>query len=104
MIVPGRYLHDISRSFICSGKAPTAHQASLLQTACDPLCHNIDLIKAGLTYREFAECCWPLPKKVEHSRYMMMAHGCGLADEYPCMAYAVDCAEWGYDGVFEENR
>lgn len=34
---------------------------------------------------------------------MMMVHGCGLADEYPSVAYAVDFVEWGYDGVFEEN-
>lgn len=103
MIGPGGYLSDISRSFICPGKAPTAYQKSLLQTACDQLCHNIDLIRPGLTYREFAERCWPVPKQFEHNRYMMMVHGCGLADEYPSVAYAVDFAEWGYDGVFEEN-
>jgi len=34
---------------------------------------------------------------------MMMVHGCGLADEDPSVAYAVDFAEWGHDGVFEEN-
>jgi Xaa-Pro aminopeptidase len=103
MIGPGGYLSDISRSFICPGKAPTAYQRSLLQTASDQLCHNIDLIRPGLTYREFAERCWPVPKKFEHNRYMMMVHGCGLADEYPSVAYAVDFDEWGYDGVFQEN-
>lgn len=35
---------------------------------------------------------------------MMMFHDCGLADEYPSVTYAVDFAEWGYDGVFAENR
>ena len=34
---------------------------------------------------------------------MMMVHGVGLADEYPCLAYAQDFADWGYDGVFEKN-
>lgn len=34
---------------------------------------------------------------------MMMLHGVGLVDEYPSVAYAVDFAEWGYDGHFEEN-
>lgn len=44
-----------------------------------------------------------MPKQVEYNRYMMMVHGCGLADEYPSMAHAVDCAECGSDSVFEEN-
>jgi Xaa-Pro aminopeptidase len=34
---------------------------------------------------------------------MMMVHGCGLVDEYPSVAYAIDFDEWGYDGTFEEN-
>ena len=34
---------------------------------------------------------------------MMMIHGAGLVDEYPTVAYAADYADWGYDGVFEEN-
>ncbi len=34
---------------------------------------------------------------------MMMIHGVGLVDEYPSVAYARDFADWGYDGVFEEN-
>ncbi len=34
---------------------------------------------------------------------MMMLHGVGLVDEYPSVAYAVDFAEWGYDGLFQEN-
>lgn len=32
-----------------------------------------------------------------------MLHGCSLADEHRSVAYTVDFAEWGYDGVFEEN-
>jgi len=103
MIGPGGYLSDISRSFICPGKAPTAYQRDLLRTASDQLCHNIDLIRPGLTFREFAERCWPVPRQYEHNRYMMMVHGCGLADEYPSVAYAVDFEAWGYDGVFQEN-
>jgi Xaa-Pro aminopeptidase len=32
-----------------------------------------------------------------------MLHGVGFVDEYPSIAYAVDFADWGYDGTFEEN-
>lgn len=103
MVGPGGYLSDISRSFICPGKAPTAAQRDLLEIASQQIRFNLELLRPGLSFREFAECCWPVPKQFEHNRYMMMLHGVGLVDEYPSVAYAVDFAEWGYDGHFEEN-
>lgn len=103
MVGPGGYLSDISRSFICPGKAPTAAQRELLEIASQQIRFNLDLLRPGLSFREFAERCWPVPKAFEHNRYMMMLHGVGLVDEYPSVAYAVDFAEWGYDGHFEEN-
>lgn len=103
MVGPGGYLSDISRSFICPGKAPTAAQRDLLEIASQQISFNLDLLRPGLSFREFAERCWPVPKQFEHNRYMMMLHGVGLVDEYPSVAYAVDFAEWGYDGHFEEN-
>jgi len=103
MVGPGGYLSDISRSFICPGKAPTAAQRDLLEIASQQINYNLELLRPGLSFREFAEGCWPVPKQYEHNRYMMMLHGVGLVDEYPSVAYAVDFAEWGYDGHFEEN-
>ncbi|MFP3535197.1 M24 family metallopeptidase [Pseudomonas sp. SIMBA_021] len=103
MVGPGGYLSDISRSFICPGKAPTAAQRDLLDIASQQISFNLDLLRPGLSFREFAEGCWPVPRQFEHNRYMMMLHGVGLVDEYPSVAYAVDFAEWGYDGHFEEN-
>ncbi|MHC5352260.1 M24 family metallopeptidase [Metapseudomonas furukawaii] len=103
MVGPGGYLSDISRSFICPGKAATAVQRDLLEIAAQQITHNLDLLRPGLSFREFAERCWPVPERYEHNRYMMMLHGVGLVDEYPSVAYAVDFAEWGYDGLFQEN-
>jgi Xaa-Pro aminopeptidase len=103
MVGPGGYLSDISRSFICPGKAPTMAQRDLLDIASQQINHNVELLRPGLSFREFAERCWPVPQRFEHNRYMMMLHGVGLVDEYPSVAYAVDFAEWGYDGLFEEN-
>jgi len=103
MVGPGGYLSDISRSFVCPGKAVTAAQRELLDIASQQISHNLELLRPGLSFREFAERCWPVPRKFEHNRYMMMLHGVGLVDEYPSVAYAVDFAEWGYDGLFQEN-
>ena len=103
MVGPLGYLADISRSWICPGRRPTNGQRRLYALAEEQVLHNMALIKPGLSFREFAERCWPVPEAFVPNRYMMMVHGVGLVDEYPSIAYARDFAEWGYDGVFQEN-
>jgi len=103
MVGPYGYLADISRSLICPGKRPTPEQRKLYDIAQEQVLTNIELIKPGLTFREFAERCWPVPEAYVPNRYSMMIHGAGLVDEYPIVAYVADWQDWGYDGVFEEN-
>ncbi len=103
MVGPLGYLADISRSWVCPGKKATAEQKQLYALAQEQVLFNMELLRPGLGFREFAEKCWPVPEKYLQNRYMMMIHGCGLVDEYPSIAYARDFADWGYDGSFEEN-
>jgi len=103
MVGPLGYLADISRSWICPGRRPTNGQRRLYALAEEQVLTNMALIKPGLSFREFAERCWPVPEAFVPNRYMMMVHGVGLVDEYPSIAYARDFAEWGYDGEFQEN-
>jgi Xaa-Pro aminopeptidase len=103
MVGPLGYLADISRSWICPGRKPTDEQKRLYALAEEQVLFNIALIKPGLSFREFGEKCWPVPEAFVPNRYMMMVHGVGFVDEYPSIAYASDFADWGYDGVFEEN-
>ncbi len=103
MVGPLGYLADISRSWICPGRRPTNAQRRLYALAEEQVLYNMALIKPGLSFREFAERCWPVPEAFVPNRYMMMVHGVGLVDEYPSIAYARDFAEWGYDGEFQEN-
>jgi Xaa-Pro aminopeptidase len=103
MVGPLGYLADISRTYVCPGKPATAEQRQLYETAQDQIVTNIELIKPGVSFKEFGEKCWPVPDDYIPNRYMMMIHGAGLVDEYPTVAYAVDYDGWGYDGVFEEN-
>jgi Xaa-Pro aminopeptidase len=103
MIGPLGYLADISRSLVCPGKAPTAEQRKLYDIAQEQILTNIDLIKPGMSFKEFGEKCWPVPEAFLPNRYMMMIHGAGMADEFPTVAYAVDYEDWGYDGEFLEN-
>jgi Xaa-Pro aminopeptidase len=103
MVGPFGYLADLSRTFVCPGKAPTAAQRKLYDIAQEQILTNIDLIKPGLSFKEFGEKCWPVPDEYVPNRYMMMIHGAGLVDEFPTVAYAADYDDWGYDGVFMEN-
>lgn len=103
MVGPGGALSDVSRTFICPGKAATGNQRDLIGFAYDQIKHNVSLLKPGISFREFAERSWAVPEKYIHNRYMMMVHGCGIVDEAPTIAYAVDFDSWGYDGVVEEN-
>ncbi|MBV9521200.1 MAG: aminopeptidase P family protein, partial [Alphaproteobacteria bacterium] len=103
MVGPLGYLADISRSWVCPGKKPNDEQRRLYAIAQEQVLFNIDIIKPGLGFRDFAERCWPVPEAFLANRYMMMVHGVGLVDEYPSVAYARDFKEWGYDGIFQEN-
>ncbi|MGZ4771198.1 MAG: M24 family metallopeptidase, partial [Ilumatobacteraceae bacterium] len=61
MVGPSGYLADISRAFVCPGKAPTPEQRKLYEIAQTQVLTNIDLIKPGLTFKEFGEKCWQVP-------------------------------------------
>ena len=103
MVGPQGYLADISRSLICPGRRPTDEQRKLYAIAQEQVMFNVQLLRPGVSFREFGEICWPVPESFVANRYMMMVHGVGMVDEYPSIAYPADFADWGYDGVFEAN-
>ena len=103
MVGPTGYLADISRAFVCPGKAPTGEQRRLYDLAQEQILTNVELIKPGMSFAEFGAKCWPVPEEFVANRYMMMIHGAGLVDESPIVAYAADAEESGYAGVFEEG-
>ena len=103
MYGPKGYFADISRSFICDDRSPTDEQRILYEQAHAQVHHNMELLRPGVTFREFAEKSWSVPSRYEKNRYMGIIHGAGLAGEYPYIPYQVDFEQKGYDGVFEEN-
>ena len=103
MVGPYGYLADLSRTWVCPGRKPTAEQRRLYEIAQEQVLFNLDLLKPGLSFREFAERCWHIPDEFVPNRYAMTLHGSGMVDEYPNVAHVVDWEENGYDGVFEEN-
>jgi Xaa-Pro aminopeptidase len=52
-------------------------------------------------FREFSEKSWRMSNEFAKNRYGVVAHGVGMADEYPSIVYMQDYAKSGYDGVVE---
>lgn len=101
LIGPNGYCADISRTWIAGDAKPTDEQRRLYGVALDHLHHNLALVKAGLTFREFTERGFRLPEEFVARRYSCIMHGVGLADEYPFAVYPQDWERWGFDGQFE---
>ena len=100
MVGPYGYCADISRAFVCGNKF-NENQKKLYQTAVEQIDYNSRLIKAGVTFKEFTEKAWILPRKYYGNRYSVMLHGIGLCDEWPAIRYPTDGGERG--GTFQKN-
>ncbi|HEX9446468.1 MAG TPA: Xaa-Pro peptidase family protein, partial [Dongiaceae bacterium] len=103
LIGPNGYCADISRSWVCGAK-PTDEQHRLYQTALDNLHHNLSLVKAGISFREFTERSYRLAPEFVDRRYSCIMHGVGLCDEYPFAVYREDYAQHGFDASFEAGQ
>ena len=101
MIGPVGYCADVSRSFHCGPGRPDVEQRRLYQLAWEQIHFNMDILRAGMSYRELAEKSWRMPPSCAGNRYSVVVHGVGLCDEYPAVLYLEDYEESGYDGVFE---
>ena len=93
------YYSDFSRTFHSGPAAPTAAQRQLYRLAHEQVHHNIDVLKPGLSFRDFSERAWNIPDAYAANRYYLSAHGCGMTGEYPYLYHHRDYADAGYDGV-----
>ena len=104
MIGPYGYAADVSRTFHCKPGTPSAEQRRLYRTAVENLMFNIELLRAGMGFREFAARSWPVPEEFRARRYNSVAHGVGMGNEWPHIPFAQDWEEHDpRDGVFAEN-
>ena len=69
--------------------------------AIDQINHNSELIKPGLSFKEFVKKSWKLPDPYYGNRYSCMLHGIGLCDEWPMIKYPTDGVP--QSGRFEKN-
>jgi Xaa-Pro aminopeptidase len=83
MIGPYGYCADISRSWTVGHTPPSPAQRDLYRHAREQIDHNMALLRAGITLREFNERSWRIPDRYLANEYGWALHGVGMADEYP---------------------
>ena len=99
LIGPFGFCVDISRTFFCGPGRPSGEQRRLYSLAHEQVESNIALIAPGMGFRELAEKAWPMPEEFQPCRYGLVAHGVGMADEYPDIPHLLDWEDYGYDGA-----
>lgn len=102
MIGPYGYCADLSRSWTCGHVTMSDKQRELYAAARDQIEHNLSIICAGMTFREFNEKSWRIPEKYLPYRYTLAVHGTGMADEWPGILLHPDFDD-DFSGIIEEN-
>ena len=103
MVGPFGYAADISRTFYSGPGKPGQSKRDIYKLAHEEVHHNLELVKAGVTFKEFTDKSWRQPPQYVANRYLAVAHGIGMCDEWPTLSYPPDYDRWGYDGVLEEG-
>ena len=93
------YYSDFSRTFHVGPDKPTESQKTLYKVAHEQVHHNIDILKPGMSFREYADKAWNIPEKYFVNRYYLSSHGVGMTGEYPYLYHRADFSDAGYDGM-----
>ncbi len=101
LVGPYGYCADISRTWLCGDDRGDDEQRALYAIAHEQVQYNLELLKPGLTFREFVDKARLLPEDCLPRRYGVLVHGVGLCDEWPAIPYPQDFERVGFDGVFE---
>ncbi len=103
MVGPYGYCADLSRTFVEGGKL-NLEQKKLHNLAVEHIKYNQELVRPGLSFREFAEKSWKLPDNYFDNHYPCQIHGIGMCDEWPFIKYPNhDYSNGDFSGIFEEN-
>ncbi len=100
MVGPYGYCADISRAFV-EGHKFNSEQKKIYQMAINHIHHNAELIKPGLSFKEFVTKSWVLPEAYYGNRYPCIVHGIGLCDEWPMVKYPTEVTD--EKGQFEKD-
>ena len=105
MAGPMGYFADISRTYLCGDVRPNEEQLEGYKLAYEFIQRSLPLFTPGTTFQELAEGVPPVPDEYKANRYVVVAHGVGMSDEWPAI-YWPDSSWTGfgnYPGEFREN-
>ncbi|MGM0982719.1 MAG: M24 family metallopeptidase [Pseudomonadota bacterium] len=99
--VVGRYGYyaDFSRTFLCGDGEASPAQRELYKLAYEQIRTNMENLKPGVSFKEYAERAWRIPPAYRSRRYFALAHGVGMNGEYPYIVHREDIDDKGYDGI-----
>ncbi|WP_343561635.1 M24 family metallopeptidase [Kiloniella sp. b19] len=100
MVGPFSYGADVSRAYRCGPGKPSDYQRSLYTMAWTEVMENTPLMKAGASFSSIAMNRHIPPAGFGDQPYPCMAHGIGMADEWPVILHSPDHPEF-YDGELE---
>jgi len=90
MVGPFGYCADISRTWLCGDKRPTAAQQEVYRHAYEEVQHNTRQIQPGMQFSELIRRIYPRGEEFIAHRYPCAFHGVGMSDEYPKLYYPED--------------
>lgn len=105
MAGPNGYFADVSRTYLCGDVKPNEEQMDAYKRAYDFLYSSIPYFKPGASFQKIAESVQEVPDEYKANRYVVLAHGVGMSDEWPAL-YFTDTSETGfgnYPGEIQEN-
>lgn len=102
MVGPFSYGADISRAFHCGPGRPSETQRDLYTRAWSEVTHNTQLMQAGATFADIIARRFRQDERVGGQPYPCMAHGLGMADEWPVLLHETD-DPCHFDGELESG-
>lgn len=83
MAGPMGYFADVSRTYLCGDGKPNAEQLEAYRLSYNFIYESMHLFQPGASFVEIAEKAPPFPDAYKPGRYVMIAHGVGMSDEWP---------------------
>ena len=90
MVGPYGYCIDVSRTYFCGPGRPTDAQRDTFRMAVEQVRWNIDTVRVGKTFSEYARDAWPIPPAYQDNRYATTVHGIGMTYEWPRVLHHMD--------------
>jgi Xaa-Pro aminopeptidase len=105
MAGPLGYFADISRTYLCGDRKPTPDQREAYRIAYDFIQESLALFRPGVSFREIGEKAPAFPEEYKAQRYVVLAHGVGMSDEWPAIYFPdVSWSAFGNDpDVLQES-